>query len=145
MLPIADSAFEAAIREGGKAVDTNLAAFAFGRGHAKGELEQTVRAHRKRAAAAAGIEDLIQRARSKFPAASLDIVEEGVRRLVSYQDHGYAKLFLDRLEPIRPEHRHLQSASRFSPPGRLRLPLWLLPTLVKLSRAAPDLYLECRL
>src|SRR6202035_5567822 len=28
-LPIQDSAFEAAIREGGKAVDTNLAAFAF--------------------------------------------------------------------------------------------------------------------
>jgi indolepyruvate ferredoxin oxidoreductase beta subunit len=37
-LPIPDSAFETAIREGGKAVDTNLAAFAFGRGHARGEL-----------------------------------------------------------------------------------------------------------
>ncbi|HZQ00949.1 MAG TPA: indolepyruvate oxidoreductase subunit beta family protein [Reyranella sp.] len=102
-LPIPDSAFEAAIREGGKAVDTNLAAFAFGRGHARGELEQTVREHRKRAAAARGIEDLIERARAKFRPEALDIVEEGIRRLTAYQDRDYARLFLDRLESIAPE------------------------------------------
>ena len=65
-LPIPDAAFEAAIREGGKAVDTNLAAFAFGRGHARGELEQAVREHRKRQAAAQGVEDLIERARARL-------------------------------------------------------------------------------
>ena len=102
-LPIPDSAFETAIREGGKAVDTNLAAFAFGRGHARGELEQAVREHRKRAAAAQGIEDLIERARKSFPAQGLDIVEEGIRRLVTYQDRRYAALFLDRLEGLNPE------------------------------------------
>ena len=54
-LPIPDSAFELAIfGEGGKAVDTNLAAFAFGRGHARGELEQAVREHRNRQTAAQG-------------------------------------------------------------------------------------------
>src|SRR3954468_13012442 len=89
-LPIPDPAFEAAIRVGGKGVDTNLAAFAFGRGHARGELEQAVREHRKRQAAAQGAEDLIERARKSFPAASLDIVEEGIRRLVAYQDRRYA-------------------------------------------------------
>ena len=62
-LPIPDAAFEAAIRHGGKAVDTNLAAFAFGRGHARGELAQVVREHRKRQAAARGVEDLLERAR----------------------------------------------------------------------------------
>ncbi len=102
-LPIPDGAFEAAIREGGKAVDTNLAAFAFGKGHAKGELEQTVREHRKRAAAAQGIEDLLERARAKFPPDSLDIIEEGIRRLTAYQDRGYASLYLDRLEPMHPK------------------------------------------
>ena len=102
-LPIPDSAFEAAIREGGKAVDTNLAAFAFGRGHARGELAQTVREHRKRAAAAKGVEDLIERARKTLPAASLDIVEEGIRRLASYQDRTYASLYLDRLNGLSPE------------------------------------------
>jgi len=68
-LPIPDAAFETAIREGGKAVDTNLAAFAFGRGHARGELEQAVREHRKRQTAVQGAEDLIERARRAFPVA----------------------------------------------------------------------------
>ncbi len=99
-LPIQDSAFEGAIREGGKAVDTNLAAFAFGRGHARGELEQAVREHRKRQAAAQGVEDLTERARREFPIASLDIVEEGIRRLAAYQDRSYAALYLDRLKGI---------------------------------------------
>jgi indolepyruvate ferredoxin oxidoreductase beta subunit len=111
-LPIPDSAFEAAIREGGKAVDTNLAAFAFGRGHARGELEQAVREHRKRQAAAQGVEDLIEQARKGFPAASLDIVEEGIRRLATYQDRRYAALYLDRLAGldtalVRDVARHL--------------------------------------
>ena len=102
-LPIPDQAFETAIREGGKAVDTNLAAFAFGRGHARGELEQAVREHRKRQAAAQGVEDLIERARRSFPAKALDVVEEGIRRLVAYQDRRYAALFLDRLEGMNRE------------------------------------------
>jgi indolepyruvate ferredoxin oxidoreductase beta subunit len=99
-VPIADSAFEAAIRHAGKSVDANLAGFAFGRGHARGELAQVVREHQKRASAAVGIEDLIERARKRFPAASLDIVEEGIRRLTTYQDRSYAALYLDRLDKI---------------------------------------------
>ena len=100
-LPIPDGAFEAAIRHAGKSVDTNLAAFAFGRGHARGELEQAVREHRKRQTAVQGAEDLIERARRTLPVASLDIVEEGIRRLTSYQDRRYAALYLDRLDAIQ--------------------------------------------
>jgi indolepyruvate ferredoxin oxidoreductase beta subunit len=99
-LAIADAAFEAAIRHGGKAVDTNLAAFAFGRGHARGELDQVVREHRKRQAAAAGIEDLLARARQSYPAVVLDVVEEGLRRLTAYQDRRYAERYLDRLDTV---------------------------------------------
>lgn len=111
-LPIPDAAFEAAIRHAGKSIDTNLAAFAFGRGHARGELAQAVREHRKRQAAAQGVADLIERARKTFPAASLDVVEEGIRRLASYQDCNYAALYLDRLEGlpadlVREVARHL--------------------------------------
>ncbi len=102
-LPIPDEAFEAAIRHAGKSVDANLAGFAFGRGHARGELEQVVRDHRKRQATAAATEDLVERARRSFPPASLDIVEEGIRRLVSYQDRRYAALFLDRLDGLHPD------------------------------------------
>jgi indolepyruvate ferredoxin oxidoreductase beta subunit len=99
-LPIPDSAFEAAVRHAGKSIDTNLAAFAFGRGHARGELEQVVREHRKRQATAQGVVDLIDRARRSFPAASLDVVEEGIRRLAVYQDPRYAAFYLDRLDVI---------------------------------------------
>ena len=99
-LPIPDAAFETAIREGGKAVDSNLAAFAFGRGHARGELAQVVREHRKRQSAARGVEDLLERARRAYPARALDTIEEGVRRLALYQDRGYAERYLARLDTI---------------------------------------------
>ena len=100
-LPIPDDAFEAAIRHAGKSVDTNLAAFAFGRGHARGELEQAVREHRKRQTAVQGVEDLIERARRSYPVTSLDMVEEGIKRLTAYQDRSYATLYLDRLDMIQ--------------------------------------------
>ena len=101
LLPIPDRAFETAIREGGKAVDANLAAFAFGRGHARGELAQAVREHRKRQAAARGVEDLLARARGAYPAAALDTIEEGIRRLAQYQDRAYAERYLDRLDLVQ--------------------------------------------
>ena len=41
------------------------------------------------------------RARQGFPAASLDVVEEGIRRIATYQDRRYAALFLDRLSRVR--------------------------------------------
>ncbi len=102
-LPIPDAAFETAIREGGKAVDTNLAAFAFGCGHARGEIDQAVREHRKRQAAVQGVEDLIEHARKSHPAKALDVIEEGIGRLATYQDRRYAARFLDRLEGLSPE------------------------------------------
>jgi indolepyruvate ferredoxin oxidoreductase beta subunit len=48
-----------------------------------------------------GAEDLIERARRTYPAASLDVVEEGIRRLTAYQDRRYAALYLDRLDTIQ--------------------------------------------
>ena len=99
-LPIPDAAFEAAIRHGGKAVDTNLAAFAFGRGHARGELAQAIREHRKRQTAAHGVEHLFARARRLYPTISLDVVEEGIRRLATYQDRHYAEFYLNRLDTV---------------------------------------------
>lgn len=99
-LPIPDQAFEGAIREGGRSVDANLAGFAFGRGHARGELEQVIREHRKRAAAGEGVQELIDRARQSYPVHGLDVVEEGIRRLVAFQDRRYAALYLDRLDML---------------------------------------------
>jgi len=99
-LPIPDAGFESAIRHGGKAVDANLAAFAFGRGHARGELAQVVREHRKRQAAAQGLEDLLARAQRSYPIATLDVIEEGIRRLAAYQHRWYAEWYLARLDTV---------------------------------------------
>ena len=79
--PVAAQHYEAAIREGGKAVDANLAGFAFGQAHARGDLEEMAREAAKRAARDAGAEAPLSRTRSSFVGEPLDVIEEGVRRL----------------------------------------------------------------
>lgn len=99
--PVAALHYEAAIREGGKAVDANLAGFAFGQAHARGDLEEMAREAAKRAARDAGAEAPLTRARANFAGEALDVIEEGVRRLAHYQDLAYANLYLDRLDRLR--------------------------------------------
>ena len=50
--------------------------------------------------AARALADLDARDRD-MPAPAREIIAEGVRRLVAYQDDAYARLYLDRLAPIR--------------------------------------------
>ncbi len=47
------------------------------------------------------VAQLLQRARSEFPADVHYVVVEGVRRMIDYQDLAYAGLFLDRLASVR--------------------------------------------
>jgi indolepyruvate ferredoxin oxidoreductase, beta subunit len=47
-----------------------------------------------------GIEDLLARARRSYPAAALDVVEEGMRRLTAYQHRWYAEWYLNRLDTV---------------------------------------------
>ena len=47
-----------------------------------------------------GIEDLLARARRSYPAATLDVVEEGMRRLTAYQHRWYAEWYLNRLDTV---------------------------------------------
>jgi indolepyruvate ferredoxin oxidoreductase alpha subunit len=100
-LPIAAEAFEAAIRDDGKAVESNLRGFRAG-----------FEAARNRAVAAAGVQDppraalgipaaLEQEIAATMPAAAHEVIAHGVRRLAAYQDVAYARLYLDRLRPIR--------------------------------------------
>ncbi len=44
-----------------------------------------------------------------LPAAAQDVMCEGVRRLAAYQDAKYARLYLDRLDPIRAADERLGS------------------------------------
>ncbi|HEY1891377.1 MAG TPA: indolepyruvate oxidoreductase subunit beta family protein [Steroidobacteraceae bacterium] len=105
-LPFSRRAFEAAIRQSGIAVETNLAAFADAcqraqRGDATAQLQ-----------AAGGLREIPARARSpklqplleriwRLPAVARAIALEGVRRTIDYQDPDYAALYLNRLERIR--------------------------------------------
>jgi indolepyruvate ferredoxin oxidoreductase, beta subunit len=116
-LPLVASDFEAAIREGGVAVERNLAGFKAGMEVAAGAAEPgpaperpwaevpwvQVKDERARAlgtrreaflAAVASIE-------SEYPAALHRTLGEAVARLIDYQDIRYAERFLDRVRLVR--------------------------------------------
>jgi indolepyruvate ferredoxin oxidoreductase beta subunit len=101
-LPIARPHFEAAIRESAIAVEANLAAFAagweIGRNGVPAELQP--QDDRTRAPLERTVETLIASIGRDFPAAAVPIIEEGVRRLVDYQDADYARLYYDRVRRI---------------------------------------------
>jgi indolepyruvate ferredoxin oxidoreductase alpha subunit len=99
-LPIPAEAFEAAIRADGKAVESNLRGFRAGFAAARGGTRaQSVAGKRAHAAASslAELEGEIER----MPAPARAFMTEGIRRLAAYQDLAYARLYLDRLAPIR--------------------------------------------
>ncbi len=77
-LPIPAATFEAGIRGDGKAVESNLAGFRFGLSHGAGQADV-----------------------APVPATPMQrFADEGVKRLTDYQDEAYARLYLQRLEPI---------------------------------------------
>ena len=122
VLPFRKAAFEAAIKKGGIAVNTNLAAFEDAWRRAEGtdgadlgppaalalggtlareavgspaEPLDAVPAQ----ARSPKLQPLLDRVR-RFAAPVQKIVLEGVRRAIDYQDPEYAKLYLDRLEQV---------------------------------------------
>lgn len=99
-LPIARERFEQAIREGGIAVEGNLAAFAAGFDLARNPpaaLPETGREPDR----SSRLDRMLQEAARDFPADAIKLAEEGLRRLVDYQDAAYARLYLDRLARLR--------------------------------------------
>jgi indolepyruvate ferredoxin oxidoreductase beta subunit len=98
-LPIKPEQFEAAIREDGKAVDSNLRGFRAGFEAARANLAPASPADKKKRAPAtpAMVEHEVART---FPAVAQTIGLEGVRRLIQYQGVPYAWLYLSRLRPI---------------------------------------------
>jgi len=103
VLPIPAESFEAAIRQEGKASDSNLRGFRAGLEAARAGLTATaaVPAHKRGRPAAPSLADIERDMSSTVPAAARDIMIEGVRRLAAYQDLAYVRRYLDRLAPIR--------------------------------------------
>ena len=114
VLPIPPESFEAAIREGGVAVDRNLKGFRLGLEQARDGF-----AAERGATAARGWEDLraeraaalggkageafraiVARAEGHYPKSLHRVIGEAIYRLIDYQGPAYAEQFLAALQPI---------------------------------------------
>jgi indolepyruvate ferredoxin oxidoreductase, beta subunit len=115
-LPVPINAFEAAIRADGKAVEANLRGFAAGLAAARDTAPSTI-APGGAKSHAAGSESLVDlEAQATAFTGATDIVVEGLRRLAAWQDLDYARLYLERLQPIalaaRGDERLLRETAR---------------------------------
>lgn len=107
-LPFRRDSFEETIRRGGIAVASNLQTFAASYELAKqqrGDVQTAVPAAAPSAfvlpvAATAEGEALLARI-ATFPLPAREMIYLGVNKLIDYQHSAYARLYLDRLEPLR--------------------------------------------
>jgi indolepyruvate ferredoxin oxidoreductase beta subunit len=110
VLPFTRALYEQAITQSGVAVQSNLAGFAAGFERA---LTRSPLASLVPPGAAPTTElgrKLDARIKAEFPAHLHGLLQEGVRRLVDYQDGDYATAYLDRLQAIRDCDQRAQGA-----------------------------------
>ncbi|MGI8527302.1 MAG: indolepyruvate oxidoreductase subunit beta family protein [Pseudolabrys sp.] len=104
-LPIPIEVFEAAIRADGKAVDSNLRGFRAGLDAARAKsaalTDDGAKTRSGKTHSGMTLGSLESEVAQSMPATALSIVIEGVRRLAAYQNLSYARLYLDRLAPLR--------------------------------------------
>ncbi len=102
-LPIPAEAFERAIRAEGKAAEANLRGFRAGLDAARSEAAPPRRAAaaKRREKPRNDLATLEREIAATMPESARDVLIEGVRRLSRFQDADYARLFLDRLAPVR--------------------------------------------
>ena len=116
-LPFSDDAYREAIRAGGMAVETNLAAFEASLARARAGGDGIEWKHGPQPAGPVPAA-LLQRIRRDFPAAARETITHGVARLIDYQDEAYAREYLDRLAPITalegPANRHAELTTAVS-------------------------------
>lgn len=115
-LPIPIEAFERAIRAEGKAAEANLRGFRAGLDAARTEATTLRRPAegKRREKPRNDLATLEREIRETMPTAAQDIAVEGVRRLARFQDDNYARLFLDRLAPLRDIEAQLQGDGRLT-------------------------------
>jgi indolepyruvate ferredoxin oxidoreductase beta subunit len=104
VLPIRREIFERVIEQSGIGVKASLAGFAAAYELASGASQKTgtrQQATQGDLPANSAPERLLARAKAEFPLETHFFLEQGVRRLVDYQDIDYAELFIDRLRGVR--------------------------------------------
>jgi indolepyruvate ferredoxin oxidoreductase beta subunit len=85
----------------GRAVQSNLGGFAAGFERALTRSPTRVSCHRRAAPRPSSVANSTRRIKAEFPAHLHGLLQEGVRRLVDYQDGDYATAYLDRLHAMR--------------------------------------------
>jgi indolepyruvate ferredoxin oxidoreductase beta subunit len=101
VLPFPRALYEQAITQSGVAVKTNLAGFAAGFERALARSPNTTLVPPSTGPTTEHGRKLDERIKGEFPAHLHGLLQEGVKRLLDYQDIGYARLYLDRLKEIR--------------------------------------------
>lgn len=105
-LPFPRALYEQAIANSGVAVKSNLAGFAAGFQRALSDAPAPGLVPPSAAPTTALGRALDERIKAQFPAHLHGLVQEGVKRLMDYQDAAYAGMYLDRLIEVRDcEHR----------------------------------------
>ena len=112
-LPFPGEACEQAIRASGRALERNLAAFEAGRARAAATADLSSQSEPAPAEIPSAeafdpvpapqnprAKALMERISGEFPSTCANVLGIGVHRLVDYQNHAYAGLYLDRLLPI---------------------------------------------
>ena len=134
VLPLARSDFEAAIREGGVAVERNLAGFEVGmeavtrdgasrQPLAKSRPWKEIKSERAAALGRAGAAfgALSDRVEAEFPEELHPTLGEACAKLIDYQNAEYAELFLERVRRIRAVDRGTRLTEVFA----RRLAVWM--------------------
>jgi indolepyruvate ferredoxin oxidoreductase, beta subunit len=101
VLPFPRALYEQAITKSGVAVKTNLAGFAAGFERALTRSPMTSLVPPSAGPTTELGRKLDERIKAEFPAHLHGLLQEGVKRLLDYQDSDYAKLYLDRLKELR--------------------------------------------
>ena len=103
VLPLADELFRDAIRASGIAVDANLQGFEHGRAlvlSPRADIAEPAGGEAAETPPPRDLSELVSMAARSFPADCLRTAELGLSRCADYQDLAYAKLYLDRLQPV---------------------------------------------
>src|SRR5262249_23645919 len=90
--------FEAVLADEGKSAENNLRGFRAGVAAARNGA--AVPADGKRGASEHAALRSMEAILAAVPNAGRDLATEGVRRLIHYQDTNYARLYLERLQPV---------------------------------------------
>ena len=110
-LPIPAEAFEAAIRADGKAVEANLRGFRAGLAAVREGVLPRFSPDKRAHTADISLAEMENEIAS-MPEGARGFMVEGLRRLAAYQDLAYARLYLDRLAPIRDADARAQADGR---------------------------------